>query len=163
MRRREFLSLLTGAVTWPLTVHAQQLALPVVGFLRSTPPEPSAHLVRTFRDGLNEAGFVEGQNVAIEYRWADNYLERLPGLAADLVRGQVAVIVGNGLAMQVVKAATATIPIVFVAEHDPIRTGLVASLSRPGGNVTGVTFSVDGPLDEKHLELLHELAFRSLP
>jgi putative ABC transport system substrate-binding protein len=132
--------------------------VPAVGFLRSTPSQSSGHLVAAFRKGLTEAGFIEGQNVAIEYRWADNRLDQLPSLAGDLVRRQVAVIIGNGLAMQVVKATTTTIPIVFVSEHDPVRSGLVASLSRPGGNVTGVTFSVDGPLDEKHLELLDELA-----
>jgi putative tryptophan/tyrosine transport system substrate-binding protein len=159
MRRREFI-LLVGTTTavWPLTGRAQQSSMQVVGFLRSTPFQPSRHLVAAFREGLSEAGFVEGQNLTIEYRWADNHLDRLPGLAADLVHRQVAVIVGNGLAMQAAKATTATIPIVFVFEHDPIRSGLVASLSRPGGNVTGVTFSVDGSLDVKRLEQLHELA-----
>ncbi len=158
MRRREFIAGLGGALIWPMATHAQQPGVPVVGFLRSAPSEPSRHLVTAFRRGLTEAGFIEGQNVAIEYRWADNRLDQLPSLAADLVRRQVAVIISNGLAMQAVKATTATIPIVFVSEHDPVRSGLVASLSRPGGNVTGVTFSVDGPLDEKHLELLDELA-----
>ncbi len=158
MRRRAFIAGLGSALIGPMATHGQQPVVPVVGFLRSTPSASSSHLVTAFRNGLTEAGFVEGQNVAIEYRWADNRLDQLPSLAADLVRRQVAVIIGNGLAMQVVKAATATIPIVFVSEHDPVRSGLVASLSRPGGNVTGVTFSVDGPLDEKHLELLDELA-----
>ena len=158
MGRREFLALLGGASgTWPLAARAQPPAVPVVGFLRSTPSEPSMYLVTAFRDGLSQAGFVEGRNVAIEYRWADNHLDRLPGLAADLVRRQVAAFVGNGLAMQAAKAATATIPIVFVSEHDPIKSGLVASFSRPGGNVTGVTFSVDGSLDGKRLELVIDL------
>jgi putative ABC transport system substrate-binding protein len=130
--------------------------MPVVGFLRSTPAAGFAYLVNAFRQGLNDTGFVEGKNVAIEYRWADNQQDRLPGLAADLVRRQVAVIVASGIATRAVKVATATIPIVFLTGFDPVRTGLVASLSRPGGNVTGVVFTITD-LVAKLLGLLHEL------
>src|SRR3954447_23658391 len=157
MRRRAVLGLIVGAAAWPVAVRAQQPEMPVVGFLRSTPSEPFTHLVVAFREGLKETGFVEGQNVAIEYRWANNRLDRLPDLAADLVRRHVAAIVGNRHAVQAVKAATATIPIVFVLADDPVESGFVASLSRPGGNITGVTFFAGGSLDVKRLELLHEL------
>ena len=157
MRRREIISLIGGAVTWPFAVHAQQPAMPVIGFLRSTPAEPFTHVVTAFREGLKEQAFIEGTNVAIEYRFADNHLERLPGLAADLVRRRVAVIVGNSLAAEAAKAATTTIPIVFVTGDDPVTRGLVTSLSRPGGNVTGLTFFGGGKLGAKRLELLHEL------
>jgi putative ABC transport system substrate-binding protein len=135
-----------------------QPAMPVVGFLRSTPAEPFTQLVTAFRQGLAEAGFVEGQNVAIEYRWAENHPDRLPGLVDDLIRRQVAVIVGNSLAVMAAKAATTTIPIVFVFADDPVRFGLVASLNRPGGNLTGVTFFGGRQLDTKRLELLRDLA-----
>ncbi len=159
MRRREFVLLVGTAVsTWPLSGRAQQSAVPVVGFLRSTPSAPFAYLVTAFRDGLKEAGFVEGHNVAIEYRWADNDPDRLPGLAADLVSRQVAVIVGNSVAVEAARAATQTIPIVFVAADDPVKTGLVGSLNRPEQNLTGVTFFGGGHLNVKRLELLMELA-----
>ena len=130
--------------------------MPVVGFLRSTAAADFARYITAFRQGLGEAGFVEGQNVAIEYRWADNQPDRLPGMAADLVRRQVAVIVTNGFATPAAMTATATIPIVFTTGFDPVRTGLVASLSRPGGNVTGVVFTITDLL-AKQLGLLHEL------
>jgi putative ABC transport system substrate-binding protein len=158
MRRREFITLLGGAVvTWPLPTRAQQPAMPVVGFLRSTQAAPFVHLVAALRQGLNEEGFAEGRNVAIEQHWADNDPGRLRTLAADLVRRQVAVIVGNSLAADAAKAATATIPIVFVSGDDPVASGLVASLNRPRDNLTGVTFFGGGQLGTKRLELLHEL------
>jgi putative ABC transport system substrate-binding protein len=159
MKRREFIAFLGGmASVWPLTTHAQPPTVPVIGFLRSTPAWPFAHLVTEFREGLKEVGFIEGENVAIEYRWADNYLDRLPTLAAGLVQSQVAAIVGNGLAVRAAQAATTTIPIVFVLADDPVKSGLVASLNQPGGNLTGVTFFGGESLGVKRLELLHELA-----
>jgi len=155
VRRREFIAAL-GAAAWPLAARAQQPATPVVGFLRSTSAASSGHFVEAFRQGLNETGFVEGQNVSMDYRWADDQLDRLPAMAADLVRRQVAVVVANGSAMFAAKAATATIPIVFTTGFDPVRTGLVTSLSRPEGNITGVVFTVTD-LAAKQLGLLHEL------
>jgi putative ABC transport system substrate-binding protein len=156
MKRREFIMLLgAGAATWPLAAHAQQ-AMPVVGFLRVTSASDSTHLVAAFQQGLRQSGFLEGQNVAMEYRWADGQEERLPALAADLVRSRVAVIVGHSTAAQAAKAASSTTPIIFVVGNDPVRTGLVANLNRPGGNVTGVTFTtVD--VTSKRLGQLHEL------
>ena len=157
MKRREFITLVGGAVVWPLAGQAQQRPpIPVVGFLRSTTAAGSAHLVSAFRQGLNEAGFIENQNVAaIEYRWADDQHDRLAGMAADLVRRRVAVIVTNTSGAQAAKAATSTTPIVFVTGTDPVSTGLVASLSRPGGNVTGVVFT-SSALTAKRVGLLHE-------
>ena len=157
MQRRQFITLLGGAAAgWPLATRAQQPTMPVVGFLRSTSLADSAHFVTSFRQGLKEAGFVEPQNVAIEFRYAEGRGDRLPELVADLIHKPAAVIVANNPSAVVAKAATTTVPIIFITGSDPVRDGLVASLGRPGGNITGVVFIVS-ELGTKRLELLRQL------
>jgi putative ABC transport system substrate-binding protein len=160
MRRRDFITIIGSTAAWPFAAHAQQQPVPVVGFLRSASRAGSIYLVTAFRQGLKEAGFVEGQNVAIEYRWADHQHDRLPALVADLIRRPVAVIVGNTPPALAAKAATTTVPIVFATGSDPVRDGLVDSLNRPGGNVTGVVFFF-AVLGAKRLELLRQLMPKS--
>jgi ABC-type uncharacterized transport system substrate-binding protein len=158
MRRREFITLMSGAAAWPLAARAQQPTMPVIGFMHSQSPDVLADPLRGLREGLKESGYFEGQNVAIDYRWAENQLDRLPMLAGELARRPVSVIVATGGSASVLaaRAATTTIPIVFNVGDDPIRLGLVPTLSRPGGNLTGVNFfAVE--LVAKRLEILHEL------
>jgi ABC-type uncharacterized transport system substrate-binding protein len=156
VRRRELMALLGGALAWPMAARAQQPAMPAIGFLRVTSQADSMNLVTAFRQGLKETGLIEGQNVTIEYRWADGQDDRLSALAEDLVRRRVSVIVGHSTAAQAAKAATTTTTaVIFVVGNDPVRTGLVSSLNRPGGNVTGVTFTtVD--VTAKRLGQLHD-------
>jgi putative tryptophan/tyrosine transport system substrate-binding protein len=156
MRRREFIALVGGAVAWPLTAHTQQTSVPVVGFLNSASAEGYAAMADAFRQGMKEIGYVEGNNVAIEYRWADNRYDRLPTLATDLVSRRVTVIFANAPSVAAAKASTRTIPIIFLLGDDPVRLGFIESFNKPGGNVTGVTI-LSFELAAKRLQLLHEL------
>jgi putative ABC transport system substrate-binding protein len=158
MRRRDFISLVGGsAVAWPLAAHAQPPAMPVIGVLDARPPGTTENQLRAFRQGLKEIGYVEGENVALEYRWADNQIDRLPALAAELVRRRVSVIAGSTPAVALaIKQATTTVPIVFLVNEDPVRLGLVASLARPGGNATGINI-LTSELTAKRLDLLRQL------
>src|SRR5262244_3013184 len=163
MRRREFVTLLGGAAAlWPLAARAQQPSMPVIGFISGRSPGDSDALAAAFRRGLTESGFIERQNVAIEYRWAEYHNERLPAMVADLVRLKVAVIaaIGGTPTVLAAKAATATAPIVFAMGSDPVTSGVVTSLNQPSGNVTGITFFT-GPLGPKRLELLRDLRAKS--
>jgi putative ABC transport system substrate-binding protein len=157
MRRREFIGSLIGTpVAWSLAARAQQSAMPVIGYLNTRAPNEDVHVSAAFRQGLKETGYIEGRNVTIEYRWAEGHNDRLPALAADLVRRQVTVIAANSQATVAAKAATTTIPIIFITSADPVQVGFVGSLNRPGGNLTGAA-SLDMELGPKRLQLLHEL------
>jgi putative ABC transport system substrate-binding protein len=159
LKRREFITLICGVASWPLAARGQQAATPVIGFLRNSTHEGSKLLVTSFRQGLREAGYVEGQNIVVEYRFSENRFDQMPMLAADLVHRQCALIVAGGAAAALAsKAATKTIPILFSTGDDPINIGLVESLARPGGNVTGIFYFASGDLESKQLELLRELA-----
>jgi len=156
MRRRDFITLLGGAAAWPLVARAQQPAMPVVGFLYSGNPEADADLTAAFRNGLAEIGYIDGQNVAIEYRWARADNTKLPGLIDDLVRRRVAVIAAAGNPALRAAAATATIPIVFTIGFDPVQAGLIANFARPGANITGIT-TLNNVIGTKWLGLFHDL------